>query len=402
MKQDSTKVGHHDATHKTSNDPVSLPYLSKVEGGYLDSVEGQQVAYSRGNAFFVSFTPKTVGVSFPANRPDLGRDLRSLKRFEKPQVSEYLENAVTLAHGKDQIVVASDLGDLFTSRQVRDLLHSAESLAGKEIDLDAITKVLTSIKGVTFTVAAADRLNGKMKVDFGESPSPLKQVAKALLFEVIEKHGMMLDDEIKNWRVVVEAKAVTLEGRMSTKGLRMLTDLIPFPTETIALNEASSNSGETARGSAGSPSTEESKATTSKKYFQHVSLLVDAMRTDVKNAGSPKLTRKMVDKAALEIDRLPVLNVDEDVIAYGASVSETFRNMRNLSKYASLDASYRQASMAGLAAIHSPSSSVRAVPTMAACHPGATPGWSSGWRRLARVRPGLATSPACRLPPANR
>ena len=40
---------------------------------------------------------------------------------------------------------------------------------------------------------------------------------------------MMLDDEIKNWRVVVEAKAVTLEGRLSTKGLRMLTDLIPFP-----------------------------------------------------------------------------------------------------------------------------------------------------------------------------
>jgi hypothetical protein len=244
-------------------------------------------------------------------------------------------------------VVALDLGDLFTSRQVRDLLHSAESLAGKEIDLDAITKVLTSIKGVTFTVQAADRLNGKMKVDFGESPSPLKLVAKDLLFEAIEKHGMMLDDEIKNWRVVVEAKAVTFEGRLNTKGLRMLTDLIPFPAETIALNEASSKSEETARGSAGSPSTAESKSATSKKYFQRVSLLVDSMRTEVKNAGSPKLARKMVDKAALEIDRLPVLNVDEDLIAYGAGVSETFRNMRNLSKYASLDASYRQASMAG-------------------------------------------------------
>ena len=55
----------------------------------------------------------------------------------------------------------------------------------------------------------------------------------------------------------------------------------------------------------------------------------------------------MVDKAALEIDRLPVLNVDEDLIAYGTGVSETLRNMRNLSKNASLDATYRQASMAG-------------------------------------------------------
>ena len=69
-----------------------------------------------------------------------------------------------------------------------------------------------------------------MRVDFGESPSPLKQVAKALLFEALENHGMMLDDEIKNWAVRFEAKAITLEGRLSTKGLRMLTDLIPVPS----------------------------------------------------------------------------------------------------------------------------------------------------------------------------
>jgi hypothetical protein len=55
----------------------------------------------------------------------------------------------------------------------------------------------------------------------------------------------------------------------------------------------------------------------------------------------------MVDNAALEIDRLPVLGVDEDLIGYGAGVSSTFRNMRNLSNYASLDANFRQASIAG-------------------------------------------------------
>ena len=55
-----------------SIDTISLPYLSKMEGGYLDTVEGQQVAYSPRTAFFVSLTPKIVGVSFPANRQDLG------------------------------------------------------------------------------------------------------------------------------------------------------------------------------------------------------------------------------------------------------------------------------------------------------------------------------------------
>jgi len=326
---------------------VSLPYLSKMEGGYLDTVEGQQVAFSPRNAFIVSFKPTILGVSFPANRQDLGRWLRKIQHHEDPQVSEYLQKAVQLAHGENHIVVAFDLGDLFTSRQVRDRLHHAESLAGKEVDLDALTKVVTSMKGVTLTVQATDRLNGKLRVDFGESPTPLKPVAKALLFEALENHGMMLDAEIKNWAVRFEARAVTLEGRLSTKGLRMLTDLIPFPAETLALQAASQNTPGTSAESVKASSPEDLKVTTSKKYFQHISVLIDTLRTEVKGASSPKLARMMVNKAALEIDRLPVLNVDEDLIAYGAGVSETFRNMRNLSKNASLDASYRQASMAG-------------------------------------------------------
>ena len=328
-----------------SIDTVSLPYVSKLEGGYLDSVDGQEVVYSPRNAFFVSLTPKIVGVSFPANRQDLGAGCgrSSATRSRKSRTISRM-----LSHWP---MAAIRLWSPWISETCSPSAKCAtcciaESLAGKEIDLDAITKVIASIKGVTFTVEATERLNGKMTVDFGESPSALKQVAKALLFEAIEKNGMMLDDEIKNWRVLVESKEITLEGRLSTKGLRMLTDLIPFPTETVTLNQASPKPGETAPASAGSSSTADSKATTSKKYFQHVSLLVDSMRTDVRNAGSPKLARRMVDRAALEIDRLPVLNVDEELIAYGAGVSETFRNMRNLSKNASLDASYRQASMA--------------------------------------------------------
>ena len=326
---------------------VSLPYMSKMEGGYLDTLEGQQVAFSPRNAFFVSFKPTILGVSFPANRQDLGRWLRKIQSHEDPQVSEYLQKAVQLAHGKDHVVVAFDLGDLFTSRQIRDRLRGAESLAGKDVDLDALTKVLTSMKGVTLTVNATDRLTGKIQVDFGESPSPLKPVAKALLFESLEKHGMMLDSEIQNWAVRIEAKAVTLEGRLSTRGLRMLTDLIPFPAETLALHETSPKSQGTSSESVNSSSPEELKITTSKKYFQHVSLLIDSLRTEVKSAGSPKLARTLVNKAALEIDRMPVLNVDEELIAYGAGVSQTLRNMRNLSKNAGLDASYRQATAAG-------------------------------------------------------
>jgi hypothetical protein len=331
---------------ETTSD-ISLPQLSKMEGGYLDTAEGQEVAFSPRNAFFVQFKPRILGVSFPANKQDLGRWLRKVKRRDEPQVSEYLQNAVMVAHGTDHIVAAFDLGDLFTSRQVRDRLQRAESLAGKEVDLNALTKLVTSLKGVTFTAEATDRLSGTVRFDFGESPSQFKEIAKAMIFDALEANGMMLDDEIRNWALGVEAKALTLRGRLSRKGLRMLTNLIPFPAETLALKQASTTPGQTGSESANSPGTADSPATVSKKYFQHISLLIDTLRADIKSAGSPKLARRMVDKAALEIDRLPVLNVDEDLIGYGAGVSDTFRNMRNMSKFASLDANYRQASAAG-------------------------------------------------------
>ena len=152
---------------------VSLPYLAKTEGGYLDTIDGQEVAFSPRNAFFVSFKPNILGVSFPANRQELGRWLRSLKRVDQPQVSVYLQQAVKLAHGKDHMVIAMDLADLLTPRMVRDRLRRAESLAGKNVDLETFTRVLASARGVTLTMEATDKLLGKVRLDLGESAAPL-------------------------------------------------------------------------------------------------------------------------------------------------------------------------------------------------------------------------------------
>jgi len=323
---------------------VSLPYLARVEGGYLDTLEGQEIAFSPRNALFVSLKPTILGVSFPANRQDLGRWLRSLKRNEKPQISDYLQNAVTLAHGKDHMVIAMDMGDLLTARIVRERLRGATSLAGRQVDLDTLTKVFTSVKGVTLTVEATERLNGKIRIDLGESPTPAKGVARVLILEALEKNGMLLN-EMKEWRFLCEAKAVTLEGRLTAKGLRTLTDLIPFPVATVDLKGAESK--EPSPTTANSPSTQDSKVAASKQYFQHISLRLDDLRIEVKGAQKAKFAQKMLNNAALEIDRLPVLNVDEELLAYGAGVSASLRGMRNLSKNAQLDYQYRKASIQG-------------------------------------------------------
>ena len=124
----------------------------------------------------------------------------------------------------------------------------------------------------------------------------------------------------------LQAKAVVLEGRLSTKGLRTLTDLIPFPAQTLDLKGRESKSSEAAPASTSSSSDKDPKVTASKKYFQHISLLLDDLRTQVKGAQKAKFAQMMLNDAALEIDRLPVLNVDEELLAYGAGVTEPSRH----------------------------------------------------------------------------
>src|SRR5205085_10904649 len=94
-------------------------------------------------------------------------------------------------------------------------------------------------------------------------------------------------------------------------------------------------------------STQDSKIAASKQYFNLVSLRLQDLGTEVKGAQKAKFAQKMLNDAALEIDRLPVLNVDEELLAYGAGVSASLRGMRNLSKNAQLDFRYRQAGIQG-------------------------------------------------------
>jgi hypothetical protein len=326
---------------------VSLPYLARTEGGYLDKFEDQEVVFSPRNAFFVSFKPNILGASFPANRQELGRWLKSLRRLDEPQVSEYLQHAVKLAHGKDHMVIAMDLAELFTERMVRDRLRRSESLAGKTVDMNALTKVLNSARGITMTTEAGESLHGKIRLDLGESAGPIKEVAKALMIEVLEKNGVLLD-EMRDWRLLLEANAVSLEGKLTSRGLRTLTELIPFPTDTVQLKRAGepAEAGPEAVG-AKSGSSRDARVEASMRYFRRISQRLDDLRTEVKGAQKAKFAQKMLNDAAQEIDRLPVLNVDEELLAYGAGVSSSLRNMRNLSKNAGLDYQYRKAGVQG-------------------------------------------------------
>ena len=245
------------------------------------------------------------------------------------------------------MVVAMDLGDLLTSRawSARGCID-AESLAGKQVDLDTLTKVLTSMKGVTLTVEATERLNGKIRIDLGESPTPIKEVARVLILEVLERNGMMLD-EMKDWRLLPEAKAVIARGTTEHQGAADPDGSDPLPR---GRRWTSREPNRKARPLPRPPTPPRRRTRRSRPRRSTSSTSACSwtdLRTEVKGAQKAKFAQMMLNKAALEIDRLPVLNVDEELLAYGAGVSSSLRGMRNLSKNAGLDYAVPQGADAG-------------------------------------------------------
>jgi hypothetical protein len=324
---------------------VVMETLAKAEGGYVDDVEGLPAAYSPRGAHFVSLTPQILGVMFPANRQEFGRWVRSVKQATEPQVAPYLKDAILGGRGTAQFAMALDLQDLLAPPQVRAALRRSPTIAARTVDLDRVTKVIASVKGFACSVKADDTLYGTVRVDFGEPTDSLLGIAKPLLLEALENQGVMIPD-LRDWRETVSGRSVSLQGTLSTKGLRTLMSLVAIPLSSLATGRAEDAPADSRSEAtkAAPKGNESSRARRSKIYFDEITARLDDLRKRAKERTLRQL-RVWGDKYAKEIDRLPILDVDEELVAFGSQVSQLLRNLRNISIGATLNSGYRQTNM---------------------------------------------------------
>ncbi|HWE35215.1 MAG TPA: hypothetical protein VG406_01485 [Isosphaeraceae bacterium] len=278
---------------------------------------------------------------FPANRQELGRWVRSVKQRTEPQVTPYLKDAILGGRGTAQFALALDLQDLLATPQVRAALRRSPTIAAKKVDIDRVSKVIASLKGVTCSVKADDTLYGTVRVDFGEPTDSLLGIAKPLLLEALENQGVTIPD-LRDWRETVSGRSISLQGTLSTKGLRTLMSLVAIPLSTLATGRAEGSAADSRADSKAAPKDNDSaRARRSKMYFDEITSRLDDLRKRSKEKAERQL-RVWGDKYAKEIDRLPILDVDEELVAYGTQVAQVLRNLRNISINATLNAGYRQ------------------------------------------------------------
>jgi hypothetical protein len=289
---------------------LNMEKLAKVMSGSVDKVGGQTVVFTPRNAAFVQFGPKTGGVMRPANRQALARWLRSAKAAAKPSVSPYLL-AASETKGS-QIVMALDLSDMLDEEGIAYRLKNSKTLGNKG-DIGEQTKVIASLKGVTFTVDFTQKIFGQMKVDFGMDVKPIKYLAKTIVIEALDNAGAHLED-LSDWYAEAEGTSINMRGNVSLKGLRQILSFITPPTDAI---ETAKGDGSAIEGG------QDPKVLASQRYFAAITSYLGDLREQ--KANSFESLAVWYDKYSQKIDNLPVLDVDPDLITFGTNISNTLR-----------------------------------------------------------------------------
>ena len=295
------------------NKQVSMSNIAQHEGGTLDDVGGLPGVASPCDAYFVQFGPQTVGTMFPALRQEVSRWIRFARQNSQPLVSPFLRDAAPNAYNPSQVVMAVDMTDLLDPKQLARALAQMKTFAKNKVDFDELATTLSSIKGIRFSVRVDSEINGKLTLEFGKSVGSIQELLKPLILELMADRSASIED-MDDWKAGGAYTSYSLEGKLTTKGLRQVMSIIQMPICRFQGQVPTSGPG-------ANP-----KAAASLAYYKAINTLIDEL--EVKQ-GAKKQSFQRVGiwhaKYAEKIDALPLLNVDEELLNWGAKVSSMLR-----------------------------------------------------------------------------
>lgn len=288
--------------------------IAEHEGGYLDHVAGKIVVWSPRNRYILLQNADRLTINQPADRPAVANWLRSLSKPAQV-LPDYLKHAAETAPDGTALLIAIDMADTVSPVSAKEKLATAESLAESKINLEALAALVGELRGVTFSVDMEEQFQGRLQFDFSAAPTLLSKVGKALILEVFARRGILLP-EMNGWEAHLEGKALVLSGPLNAM---TIVSLLSF----FASNPSADTTPDESPASAASTTEETKKAQASKRYFTSVTRVIEETR----NVKGVSVAEHGVwnDRLSRKIDQLPLLNVDKDLLDYGANVAQLIR-----------------------------------------------------------------------------
>jgi hypothetical protein len=169
-----------------------------------------------------------------------------------------------------------------------------------------------------------------LSADFDTSIDAVRFFVRSLLLEALEHTGLYVPD-FDDWKTRYTDKSVVISGPLSLNSFRKFSTLIktPAPNPDAASMDSYKSLDPAQR-----------SVNASQRYFTKVTQLMEYLKID--KTKSVKGLAGWYDQTSDQIDKLPILDVDPDLIGWGAAMSENLRAMGASLRGISLQSSYLQ------------------------------------------------------------
>jgi hypothetical protein len=315
-------------------EPLAMRSIARAEGGYVDTINALEAAWTPSDAYFVAFGTEFLAAMYPANRQAVSRWAAFARDNKQTLVSPYLQEAAKAQSGQTQVVLAFDTKDAIRPHRLREALEDFEPLKKDAGKIQQLTPVIMSLQGVRLEVRVTSSARGTLRADFAQSPAPLESLAKPLMLATLDRFGAHLDD-LDQWTAKRVDQALVMEGPLGTSSLRRIFSLLELPSTKFSQLKDEEPS----------PGSPEAVAKASQEYFKSVTVLIDDLQKTLKDTRDNHAV--WMERFGRNIDRLPILNVDEELLAWGAQVAETFREMSVAERSANVRAGVRKSQVYG-------------------------------------------------------
>ncbi len=316
------------------NEDLSSTDMQKMRNGILDTIEGLPAVARPNDTYIVKLAPKLVGAMGPANRQAVVRWMRDVRKPSPPPLSPYLQKAAVYSDkAGSEIIMAIDLDGVVSFERIAKYLKSKQKhLDEWGADLPKLARLLSTVQGVRIGVRIGEEPSAMIVIDLQGDASLVESYAKPLLLQILADRGASLS-EFSSWTAKTEGNKISLSGKLSKAGLRRLMSVVDSPATETSEGMAQVSPGELPA----------MQAKASLKHFKSVEGMATDLKADMRSAKNLASTSLWFDKYAKRIERLPVLNVDPELLQYSGYIANQLRQASLSVKTMGIQSGVRQA-----------------------------------------------------------
>jgi hypothetical protein len=328
---------------QTKSAPPQLTALAGREGGYVEQLETQNVAFTPRGFYLFSFPEQIIGFAAPSDRQLLAEWIKKTLIRPRAFPPSWADRALFRAEAGSQVVLAIDLEGAVSRKQVENWIKTSDVLKSQRMNASILSGPLASAKLAFLQIDVKENIQGTLRVEFDQSIDFVAGSAKDIVLSTLGSYGAELS-ELKSWSSEGRDRIMTLTGPLTEDAVRRILSLVSTPTlspdvESLGSSPTQARAESAKTEQAPAEPSRDAAVKISQRYFRSVVDIAQSLKKQKTESSSSM--RLWYDRAAKQIEELPLLNVDNELLDWGSQMARTIREMSLGINYAAKDQTYR-------------------------------------------------------------